>query len=261
MTKRKVIVSSDQRGLLGGVNDFLAAYRGCEGPLGQKMGIEVISWRHQLGGLVKLAKEGRVEIVGFHGRCGNNGDDWQGKFIDAMLAPLEDLMMLRRGFPEAYILVHDHFGSEIGKADIEGELIMVENSGDSNYLERTFEVVKAIERKGGRPGLMIDLCHLWREVQYDWGRMLELVNRGLEKTGELSGVHLPIGTRKDDSLPIDQFDDSKLRDLAGITKRVEIVVLENQNGGVGMVCPGFCRQEINLRNQRLLFRLKDKGVI
>jgi|GEM_PF-5693657 len=264
MTERKVVVSSDQIGLLGRPEDLMAAYRGCEKYLGEKPGVEVIGWRHQVNGVLAEARKGRFEVAGIHGRCGLAREpSWSVRAVDGAIMGIEELARLGENFPEAYLLVHEPelkiAGEEKIWRAVDKRRLMVENSLTMEQFQRTVEIVKKWQKEGKNVGVMVDLYHLYLETGKKWEIMVEKMSQGL---GEIKIVsfHVPIGTREADSFDGEfwERDLAKMREIMG---RAREIVIENQRGGVGMFLPSYHREESIARNKEVLKKLREAGII
>jgi hypothetical protein len=77
------------------------------------------------------------------------------------------------------------------------------------------------------------------------------------------GIHFPIGTRLNDSLPIDTMSDEMLKLFAQkIIPYVERVVFENQQKNLGLFfSTKKMIEEQKKRNKRVFERLKKTGII
>ena len=264
MTERKVVVSSDQIGLLGRPGDLMAAYRGCEKYLGETPGVEVIGWRHQVNGVLAEARKGRFEVAGIHGRCGLAREpSWPVRAVDGAIMGIEELARLGENFPEAYLLVHEPelkiAGEEKIWRAVGSKRLMVENSLTGGQFQRTVEIVKKWQKEGKNVGMMVDLYHLYLETGKNWRKMIGRIKGGLEGIKIIS-FHVPVGTREADSFD-GEFWERNLSELREILERAREVVIENQRGGIGMFLPGYRGEENIARNKEVLGKLREAGII
>jgi len=119
---------------------------------------------------------------------------------------------------------------------------------------------------------MLDIYHYISHsidlLQINWPNLVEELRSYIllkDKNGEqfFDGVHFPIGSRLDDSLPVDSMTDEMLKLFSQkIIPHVERVVFENQQPLLGLFfSTDKMLEEQKARNTRILERLKKTGII
>ena len=122
---------------------------------------------------------------------------------------------------------------------------------------------------------MIDLVHLMYAYDHrnsfaeQWRLCLPLVERTFQEFSTYSpdiklGLHVPVGTKADDSLPLDQITPTMWQDLASIihARSDAIVIIENQQAGRGSIRASHeSLKTIRSRNEMIIDVLGQNGVL
>lgn len=286
--------SADSSGLLGtpeeweGVWGFLRndpRWRGFEMYPWRLPGMDAMwSWTDFL---FKRAESLGCNVVGIHGRTGGIHESYTlgGRLemgvINGLMLPTADLVR-KYGAKVNYLLIH---GPEVRLAEnrvalkekTDGiNMLYVENHIRPGALGAAVEVARELRHDGVNAGVMFDLVHYL--IAYDhrggnfrdvWEQMLVTIawaGNQTDKKGLLPfGIHLPVGTNREDSLMIDSIDETMWRDLGQVidVRPDTLVVLENQQAGLmGKVHQGAgSRNKQERRNKILIDMLTDNGVI
>lgn len=283
MSKQKrpeYLVSTDSIGFAGTPDQFLFLWQDY---FDKKIidGVEVIAFKSlfRLKKLVKTLIDHRIPVVSFHGKTG--GEDWL-EIIPRIIMTMVnfciiDAETLIKNFPEIDFLSHGpHFEMETVKNIIinnHPKKIWIENHlyGKKGLDEAVLLINRYRANKINANG-MIDIyhyiAHSVENLNYDWPRIVSELQSyfKLKDTANESlfkGIHFPIGSRLDDSLPIDNMTDEMLELFAEkIMPFVERVVFENQQELPGLF---FSTNKMLIlqkeRNRRIIERLKKTGII
>lgn len=275
MSKQKpqYLVSTDSIGFLGNPEQFLFLWQDF---FNDKTldGVEVIAFKPllRLEKLADIFKKNNIPILAFHGKTGGESQlDFFGKIIMTLVnLGIFNIETLLKNFPEIDFLSHSpYFENNLIK-----QIILQQKPGRiwvENHLPGIQGVNDAIKqiniyRENNINALgMFDVFHFishmkLKEFFKNWG---EIVGQIENYNQFFTGIHFPIGTRLDDSLPIDNMTDEMLQLFAEkIIPNVERVVFENQQNFPGLF---FSTERMLLeqkfRNKRIIERLKKTGII
>ncbi len=266
--KRKLVISTDSVGRWGRFDDWLGVW-GWIRELEQFVGIEALAWRDSLDRFLQDAKQAGVKISGIHGRL---GEDHRAllKIYDWMLVDTSVLLSSYSGRAD-YVLVHADEAEQLQKelssdwAEAAGSVLMLENGGGEVQVRKAVNLIKKSDG-GIRMGLMFDLYHYFGSLQGNvkerWGLTLGCLERILDEIGLVS-LHLPIGSRLADSLPVEEMSEGMWQDLAGIIDgRIGWVTIENQQTGLTILrVRGRAIEKQRERNKRVIEILLKGGVV
>lgn len=167
--------------------------------------------------------------------------------LTQMLIPTQTL--LRKYTDQVnYILFHGPEAKNLlglvqgGKVKPAGT-VMVENHVGKDALAEAIEMSQSLREAGVDAGFMFDFYHEMASNYHGlafliiWDQLLLKLSVELEKRSNGGsdmpvGVHLPIGTRSTDSLPVGEMTDSMLSEFAALRMAYPfLLVLENQQRG------------------------------
>lgn len=279
-SRPQYLVSNDSIGFFGTPAQFLQLWREY---FDDKTfaGVEVIAFKplRRLKELVTTLKKNKIPVLSFHGKTG--GENQLNIFLRIIMTVINqfifDAEFLLKYFPKIEFLSHGPYFEKDSVRKIifqyQPKKIWIENhrSGKRGVEEAIKEIIFFRKNKINASG-MLDIFHYvafsLKTLEEDWPAIVgKLKNYFLLKDDQgkqiFTGIHFPIGTRWDDSLPIDDMTDGMLRLFAKkIIPQVERVVFENQQLPPAVI---FLNQE-NLakqkqRNERIIERLIKTGII
>jgi hypothetical protein len=279
-SRPQYLVSNDSIGFFGTSAQFLELWQEYFNDKTLN-GVEVIAFKplNQLNKLISTLKKNKIPVLSFHGKTG--GENQLNIFLKIIMTVVNkfifDAEFIFKNFPEIEFLSHGPYfeKNSIKKIVLKyrPKIIWIENHrSDRQGVE---EVIKEIVffRKNKINALgILDIFHYvaysLKTLERDWSNIInELQDYFLLKDGQgkqiFTGIHFPIGTRWDDSLPIDDMSDNMLKLFAEkIIPLVKRVVFENQQLPPAII---FSSQK-NLakqkkRNKRIIERLKKTGII
>jgi len=279
-SRPQYLVSTDSIGFLGTSSQFIYLWREY---FDSKTidGVEVIAFKplSRLQKLLETLKSVNVPVLSFHGKTGGENQlGLLGKIIMMFVNQgIVDSEILLKNFPEIDFLSHGpHFEEESTRKIVfkyQPRNIWIENHlcgrrGVEDAIKQiNFYRTNKINANG-----MLDIYHyvadLGETLQANWTNTVnELLQYFLlkDKNGRqfFTGIHFPIGSRLDDSLPIDTMTDEMLELFAQkIIPYVERVVFENQQANVGLFfSTNEMLKEQKKRNARIIERFKKTGII
>lgn len=245
MSSPETVISTDSLGLVRADWKLL---RQMWGSLTDKA--EVIGFRSMLERLYDQAADCGFHIQEIHGRVGWNRD----MFGSIMTDVADTLIVSTAELIDQYaancpVLLHTTEALANEKLIISKKesikLLWVENQPHSGAVNDTEKTIKTFNDQGVSVGFMFDLAHyLYGENDNDqkfsqrWEKTLNVLN-DIIKTNAHVGIHFPIGTRKNDSLPVldGKISPDMFRDVAVVLhgenephQAVEQIVLESQHG-------------------------------
>lgn len=237
--------------------------------------------------LLRQAEDLGCNVVGIHGRTAGIHESYTLRnrlmmgVINALLLPTPDLIE-RYGSRVDYLLIH---GPEVRlvknrMALRQGadrvKLLYIENHIRPGALGAAVEVARELRQDRVNAGVMFDLVHYLNAYDHrdegfrgHWETMLaaiEWASNQRDVGGRLLpfGIHLPLGTNPEDSLMIDKIDSGMWKELGRVVNSQPdvLVVLENQQAGMGRVYVDAASQRRQERRNRMLVdMMKDNGVI
>jgi hypothetical protein len=243
-------------------------------------GVEAIAFKplNKTQTLIEDLKRYKISVVSFHGKTG--GEELLDLFYRVSMlfinSKIIDTQILLKKFPEIEFLSHSpHFENHnIYKYIIYShpKKIWVENHlyGKKGIDETIKQIVKFRNDNILADG-MLDIYHyVCHEPSFldNWSTIVyELKNYILQKDASdnqlFTGIHFPIGSRLNDSLPIDSMSDTMLELFAkNIIPHITRVVFENQQSGIGLIISSKkMLEKQRARNFRIIERLKKTGII
>ncbi|MFA6250555.1 MAG: hypothetical protein WC686_03575 [Candidatus Shapirobacteria bacterium] len=264
-------ISSDCVGL-GGPERLVQGYGGITQIGG--LGVEVICLR---GGWQPFTnRNSPLKVDGWHGPVdGKNGER---QLLDMALAGAmvtrQELVNIGRR-QGGYLLVHQRHVADNDydwwEKGARGQVVYVENCCEPDSLELTIRAVAGLRERGVSARVLVDLVHYYKEihqmaaivgegVENNLKRMLADLSRILEKEKYL-GMHLPLGTRKVDSLPFEAISGPFWKIMAKfiVDGGFSQVTLENQRKWGNYVGLPVTREDV-ARNRRILDTLRSAGM-
>lgn len=278
--KPQYLVSTDSIGFLGRPEQFVELWQEY---FNDKTldGVEVVAFKplNRLNELIKTLKSNNIPVLSFHGKTG--GEELFNLKSRLMMTLVNyfvvDIETLLKYYPQIEFLSHAPY---LGKNSVKKivvkdrpEKIWVENhlSGVNGVEDAIKEILFYRENKINALG-MLDIYHyIAHEVETirtNWPNIVEKLKSYIllkDKNGKqfYNGIHFPIGTRLNDSLPIDEMTDEMLELFAkNIIPYIERVVFENQQKDLGLFfSTNKMLREQKERNKRMVERLKKTGII
>lgn len=238
--KQQILVSSDSIGFLGGENEFLFLWEDYF-EKGLIDGVEMIGLKpiFKAKRFIKKLKEKNIKIISIHGKVGVIPDLSLIKkfFLQLIDFFIFDYKELITNFPEQEFLFHSFYlkNKNIQKQILKNppKALWIENSltgQDFKELDNTLKLVDFFRKNKINCFGMLDLYHALsfnntQEIIDNWFKLFEGLKKYLKY---FSGVHLPIGPRLDDSLPIELVDDDKIEFLKKEILSIPLrIVIEN----------------------------------
>ena len=209
-SKYSLGVSSGVVGLFGEIDDVRKFYKKVLGD-DVSFGIEVIETRNRV--------IGGDDIVGYHGRMGNNAEEFSfyGEMCNQLLCPTKALVRELQG-KDPYLLLHNNEVKEHKKTVFEGVNLVIENNPDENGVEKMIENVNKYSSVA-----VFDIVHAlisglsWTEI-----------NNKLEEIGQCL-IHIPIGDEKSDSFDPREVERKTLERFGEVlTSNNCFPIIENQ---------------------------------
>jgi hypothetical protein len=244
-------------------------------------GVEVIAFKpiNRLRRLISIFKNNNISVLSFHGKTGGESLlNFFGRIImTAVNLFINDSGILLKYFPNIELLSHAPYFSKknVLKMIIKNnpKKIWIENHlYGKQGVEDAIKQITIYRKNNINACGMLDIYHYIARstttLQKDWSNTVEeLKSYFLLKDNQgnriFCGIHFPIGTRLDDSLPIDDMTDGMLELFAQkIIPHVERVVFENQQKFLGLFfSTNKMLLEQKTRNKRIIDRLKKTGII
>lgn len=273
-------VSTDSIGFLGNPDQFIELWQEY---FNNKTlaGVEVVAFKpmNRLNKLISILKKNNILNISFHGKTGGENQlDPFGKIIMTLVnLGIFNVEILLKNFPEIEFLSHAPYLEQDATKQIIFEKrpkkIWVENH---LYGRRGVEdAIKQIniyrENKIDASG-MLDIfhyiAHSLDSLQTKWPNLVSelesfILLKDKNRKQLFNGIHFPIGSRLDDSLPIDNMTDEMLELFSQkIIPHVERVVFENQQANLGLFFSTNRMLKVQKeRNRRIIERLKKTGII
>jgi hypothetical protein len=274
------LVSTDSIGFLGNPEQFLYLWQEY---FDNKTfdGVEVIAFKPlwRLNKLVTILKKNNIPILEFHGKTGGENQlNFFGKIIMTLVnLGICNVKILLKEFPEIDFLSHaPYFEKNFTKRIIfqqQPKKIWIENHLiGKRGIEDAIKQINFYRENNINSSGMLDIFHYVANspitLETDWPRIVEELKMYIllkDKNGRqlFNGVHFPIGSRLDDSLPIDIMTDKMLILFAQkIIPYAKRIVFENQQSFPGLF---FSSNKMLVkqkeRNKKLIERLKKTGII
>lgn len=267
------LISTDSVGWLGTPEQFVYLYKDYFKD-GTFDGAEMIAFKPfgKLKKFINILEKNKIPTLSFHGKTGgeNRLPPKYGIIMTIVNSFIFSAETLINNFNSIDFLSHTPYleNDFIKKTiiDCRPKTLWIENH---NYGEQGIEEAKNqildYRKKGVDARGMLDLYHFLAKVPIskmieDWLKIIKKIEGYFEW---FSGVHFPIGSRTDDSLPIEKMTDEMLS-LFGkkIVPFLKRIVIENQQAGSGLVISTkkmLDKQKI--RNKINFYRLKKAGML
>ena len=279
ISRPQYFVSTDSIGILGKPEQFIRLWKKY---FDDKTfdGVEIIAFKplSKINELIIKLKKNNISTFTFHGKTGGeNLLNFSGNVMMTILnSVILDVRTLLLRFPKIEFLAHaPYFEEKLTKKmvyQIKPKKIWVEN--DLNGIEGIQKVIKEINayrRNGVEACGMLDVYHYVaksKNIINNWSNTVDelksyLLLKDEEDKQLFEGVHFPIGSRMDDSLPIDKMNDQMLMLFANnVIPHTKRFVLENQQALFGLLfSTNKMLHKQKIRNKRIVDRLKKTGVI
>lgn len=238
--RQQIIVSTDSVGFLGGANEFLYLWQDYF-EKGLIDGVEMIGLRpvFKTKKFIEKLKEKNIKTISLHGRTGiiKNLNFIKKNFLRLINFFILDYQELIKNFSSQEFLFHSIY---LENKDIQKQILKnpplalwIENSlTDKNFkeLDNTLRLVDFFEKNKINCFGMLDLYHalsfnMTQEIIDNWFDLFKKLKRYLKY---FKGIHLPIGPRLEDALPIELLDEEKIDYLKKeILIFSERIVIEN----------------------------------
>lgn len=274
------LVSTDSIGFLGSPKQFLFLWQEY---FDSKTfdGVEAVAFKplSHLNKLITTLKHNNIPTLSFHGKTGGeNLLNFLGKIIMTLVnLEIIDAEVLIKNFPEIEFLSH---GPYLQKNSIKQIIfhqrpkkIWIENHlyGKQGVEDAIQQIIIYRNNNINTDG-MLDIYHYIAHSTENFTENWPIVVNEIEsyillkdKKGKqfFRGIHFPIGTRIDDSLPINNMTDKMLKLFAQkIIPHIERVVFENQQKNLGLFfSTNKMIEEQKERNKRIIARFKKTGII
>ncbi len=280
LARPQYLVSTDSIGFLGSSQQFLFLWKEF---FDDKTldGVEIVAFKplDRLNKLIETLKNNNIPVLSFHGKTGGeNLLSLSGKIIMTFInLCIIDAEILLKKFPEIEFLSHaPYFEKELIKQTIlkqQAKKIWIENHlPEKKGVDDAIKQINIYRENKINASGMLDIYHYVanyaRSLQINWQRLVSELKSYIlltDKNGKqiFNGIHFPIGSRLDDSLPIDVMTDEMLVLFAQeIIPNVERVVFENQQNFPGILfSTNKVLEKQKIRNTMIIDRLKKTGII
>ncbi|MEK7522428.1 MAG: hypothetical protein AAB569_02535 [Patescibacteria group bacterium] len=278
--KRQYLVSTDSIGFLGRPEQFVDLW-------GEYFnnktfsGVEAVAFKsvNRLKRLIDILRINNIPVLSFHGKTGGeNKLNFSGRIImTAVNIFISNVGDLLKYFPEIEFLSHSPYFEKksIQKVILKNKpkKIWIENHlyGRQGVEDAIKQIIFFRKNEVNAEG-MLDIYHFVahsiKTFKTNWPKIVEelklfFLQKDYQGKQFFSGIHFPIGTRLDDSLPIDNMNDEMLKLFARkIIPHVERVVFENQQKNLGLFfSTKKMLEEQKARNKIIIERFKITGII
>jgi len=231
-----MLVSTDVVGVLGSLDALMAIW-----PPEHFPNLEVIAWRWNMPSFIDRAQQRGYSIQHLHGRTGENSILIHA--IDAAITPTDTLLTTYASTHN--ILLHDA-AAPVGRIapyipPTAKELLIETTLPGSQGIRHAQHIVETLRSHYVPARLIIDIAHFFGSdvlssgrVDHVWSDLvhtLQAHNATIPYNSMRPGIHLSIGTRTVDSLPLSNISDTMLSEIADIFRRLAIdrIVLEHQH--------------------------------
>lgn len=269
ITRLAATVSS---GGIGSLSVTAALYSGL---LPELAGFEIYGRRGRLAQDIRLAKQLDKPALSIHGRTGIP-DDWNPLQEDTLLwvinrmTPQTEFLLSEYG-NQIDILVHapefmrhSNFYEVVRSVGATSGIqrLWIENHPGAHGVDDAVQVVRNLRLPeiSVNAGMMYDLFHTlkgsyWNRQTFrnSWRHVLTEIRQISERERIPLGLHIPIGTKQSDSLPVEWMDVSMWQDLTSLLFDSDItrIVFEHQFAELNALAIPFPWQ-VKAANQRLL---------
>ncbi|MEK7096955.1 MAG: hypothetical protein AAB859_01415 [Patescibacteria group bacterium] len=278
--KPQYLVSTDSIGFLGRPEQFIELW---QESFDDKTldGVEVIAFK-PLSRLIKLVatlEKNKIPVLSFHGKTGGeNLLNFPSRIIMALVnLGILGAKTLLKNFPEIEFLSHAPYLEQDSIKQVilkqQPKKIWIENHlyGGRGVEDAIKQISIYRENKIDANG-MLDIFHYIAhsidKLQTNWPNLVNELESFIllkDRNGKqfFNGIHFPIGSRLDDSLPIDNMTDEMLQLFSQkIIPNIERVVFENQQENLGLFfSTDKMLEEQKKRNIRIIERLKKTEII
>lgn len=269
----KKLISTDSIGWLGKPEQFIELYKDY---FEDKTfnGVELIAFKpiKKLEKTINVFKQNNIPIISFHSKTGgeNRLPTKYGIVMKVVNSFIFGVDTLTKRYKNIEFLSHTPYLENKKVKEIivnnKPKAVWIENhTYGKKGIKETIELINIYRKLGINVKGMLDLYHLLayvpvKEMIDSWPKIIEDIESNIKW---FSGIHFPIGSRKDDSLPIEQMTD-KMLSLFGkkIIPHLERVVIENQQANLGLFYSTKQMLEKQKRRNKINFlRLKRAGIL
>ncbi|PIQ72137.1 hypothetical protein COY13_01830 [Candidatus Roizmanbacteria bacterium CG_4_10_14_0_2_um_filter_36_35] len=267
------LISTDSVGWLGSPEQFIELY-GNYFKDGTFDGVEMIAFKplKKLKNFISILNQHHIPTISFHSKTGgeNRLSPKYGiimTIVNYFIFGVENLIL---NFKDKEFLSHTPYleNKKVKNFIVfhKPKVLWIENHlyGQKGIEDAKNQIIDYL-KKGINAHGMLDLYHLLakvptKELVKTWPKIVAEISNYLRW---FSGIHLPIGSRKNDSLPIEQITDEMLELFAEkIVPYLDRVVIENQQKNLGLFfSTNKMIKEQKKRNEVNFLRLKKAGIL
>src|SRR3989344_2219596 len=257
----------------GGIGDISVTSALFNGLLPALDGVELYARRGRRAYDLQRATLLNMNVISIHGRTGIPAD-WNPLEADSLLwlinqmTPPSEFLLAKYGDSHD-ILVHacaflrkPQLYAQVNELQSPIQKLWIENHPYPKGVTDAVDVVIALQLLSNpvNAGLTYDLFHALKNTYEDkqtfrasWKHILQEILRIKETEKIPIGLHIPIGTKVDDSLPVDWMDTAMWQDLAPLIldANIERILFQHQFATLNAYAVPFPRQ-VKAANQRLL---------
>ena len=276
MKKIKKLISTDNIGFLGKPSQFLFLW---EEFFKEKYfdGVEMIAFypKKRLMNFIEVLKQKNISVISFHSRTGGESRlNFSGKVIMTVVNRfILGHKELVENFSSFEFLFHAPYLEDKKVFDYlvfnrkKIKKIWVENHLDGmEGVKEVRNMVEKLNKKGVNSSGLVDIYHICsklkpKEIVFNWKEIVDDISKLIDES--ISGIHLPIGSRLDDSIPIEFLTDSDLAYFSEkIIPKVSQLTIENQQKFPGLLYsfPASLKKQKE-RNKKNLQRLRQAGIL
>lgn len=245
-------------------------------------GVEVVAFKplSRLRSLIKLFNQNNIPVLSFHGKTGGESLlELSGKIIMTLVNLfVVNAKNIIKNFPETDFLSHGPYMAEKSIQQVifreRPKKIWIENHlYGKQGIEDAIKQIIIYRKNNINTNGMLDIYHYvahqtTEKIIKDWPKIVKDVELYILLRDDVgrqffNGIHFPIGSRINDSLPIDMLPDEALELFAQkIIPNVQRVVFENQQKNLGLFfSTGKMLEDQKKRNRRIIERFKKTGII
>ncbi|GEM_PF-5226843 len=281
MNKQSLIksISTDSIGWQGSISQFLEIYQ----PYflnNTFNGVEIIPFKplKKTKKIIDRLLNFGIKNLSFHGQTG--GEKYLSflKKISLYFVNLNLLQpkILLENFSNYPILFHQPFleNNKIINLIIKNppkKLLIENHQRGIKGLKKTIKTIDLLRKNQVNCFGLIDVYHFVvdkkiKTIIEDWEKNILTIKKYLllkDKNNQpyFNAIHFPIGTRLNDSLPIDYLSVNQLKFFAkNIIPYINQLTIENQQQYFGLIYP-LSLKKIKKRNQIIFSRLKETGIL
>jgi hypothetical protein len=213
-------------------------------------GVEMIAFypKKRLMNFIEVLKQKNIPVISFHSRTGGESRlNFSGKVIMTVVNRfILDHKELVENFSSFEFLFHAPYLEDKNVFDYlvfnrkKIKKIWVENHLDGiEGVKEVRNMVEKLNKKGVNSSGLVDIYHICsklkpKEIVFNWKEIVDDISKLIDES--ISGIHLPIGSRLDDSIPIEFLSDSDLAYFSEkIIPKMSQLTIENQQKFPGLL--------------------------